>query len=129
MGRETSLTSLWTIITPRHTGCGDTPEEKGQEALDNDFHMRQGKAEAIQDYIKREEMMPLSLQNSTKRKRSEASQSSQKEARGDSAAVKKAIQQTIVARRREEVRDDCREQEDRAQDKTCSAGDTFHTLS
>ena len=70
------------IITPRHTGCGDTPEEKGQEALDNDFHMRQGKAEAIQDYIKREEMMPLSLQNSTKRKRSEASESSQKEARG-----------------------------------------------
>ena len=28
--------------------------------------MRQGKADAIQDYINREEMMSLSLQNSTK---------------------------------------------------------------
>ena len=32
-------------------------------------------------------------------------------------------------RRREEVRDDPRAQEDRARDKTDSAGDNFHTLS
>ena len=40
-----------------------TPGEKGQEALDNDFDMRQGKGEAIQDFINREEMMSVSLQN------------------------------------------------------------------
>ena len=45
------------------------------------------------------------------------------------SAVKKAIQQTAVSRRREEVRDDHREQEDRARDKTGSAGDNLHTLS
>ena len=33
------------------------------------------------------------------------------------SAVKRAIQQTIVSRRREEVSDDRREQEDRARDK------------
>ena len=40
-------------------------EEKGEDALDNDFDTRQGKAEATQDHINREEMMSLSLQNST----------------------------------------------------------------
>ena len=30
---------------------GELPEELGQEALDNYFDMRQGKAESIQDYI------------------------------------------------------------------------------
>ena len=37
--------------------------------------------------------------------------------------------QTIVSRRREEVRDDRREQEDRARDKTCSAADKFPIIS
>ena len=32
-------------------GYGELPEELGQEALDNYFDMRQGKAESIQDYI------------------------------------------------------------------------------
>ena len=45
------------------------------------------------------------------------------------SAVKWAIHQTIVSRRREEVRDDRREQEDRARDKTGSAGDNIYTLS
>ena len=43
--------------------------------------------------------------------------------------MKNAIQWTIVARRREEVRDDRREQRDRARDKTGSAGKNGHTLS
>ena len=43
--------------------------------------------------------------------------------------VKNSNQQTVVARRREEVRGDRREQEDRSQDKTGSACDNLHTLS
>ena len=35
----------------------------------------------------------------------------------------------MQSRRREEVRDDRREQEDRADDKTGSVGDNMHTLS
>ena len=38
-------------------GNGALPEELGQEALDNYFDMRQGKAESIQDYIFREEIL------------------------------------------------------------------------
>ena len=45
------------------------------------------------------------------------------------SVVCETILQTIVAMRREEVRDDRREQEDRACDETGSAGDNFHTLS
>ena len=52
---KTSSTTL------RNNGYGDTLEEKGQEALDNYFDVRQGKAEAIQDYVNREEIMSLSL--------------------------------------------------------------------
>ena len=52
--------------TLRINGNGDTLAENGQEALDNYFDMRQGEAEAIQDYINREDLMSLSLQNSTK---------------------------------------------------------------
>ena len=43
--------------------------------------------------------------------------------------MKKAIQQTLVARRRPEVRGDRREQEDRARDKAGIAGDNFHAFS
>ena len=52
------------IETLSNNGYGDILEEKCQEALDNHFDMRQGKE--IQDYINREEMMSLSLQNSTR---------------------------------------------------------------
>ena len=47
-------------------GCGDTPEEKGQEALDKLLRYATKKAEAIQDYINREEMLFLSLQTEMK---------------------------------------------------------------
>ena len=42
----------------------ETPRKNG--LLDDCSDTRQGKAEAIQDYINREEVMSLSLQNSTK---------------------------------------------------------------
>ena len=35
----------------KDNGYGELPEELGQEALDNYFDMRQGKAESIQDYF------------------------------------------------------------------------------
>ena len=41
--------------------------------------------------------------------------------------MKRAIQQITVSRRREEVRDDCREQEDRPRDKTAVVI-IFHTF-
>ena len=43
----------------KDNGYGDLPEELGQEALDNNFDMRQGKAESIQDHIFRKEFSPL----------------------------------------------------------------------
>ena len=43
-------------------GYGELPGELGQEALDNYFDMRQGKAESIQDYIFREEILTVALQ-------------------------------------------------------------------
>ena len=39
-----------------NNGCEDTLGEQGQEALDNDFDVRQGKSEPNQDHINREEM-------------------------------------------------------------------------
>ena len=108
--------------------------------------MRQGKAEAIQDSINREEMMSLSLQNSAKMALVEVMRGywlvctavlSEQEIAGirivtegctGLSAVKKAHQQTVVARRREGIRDDRCEQEDRSRDTTVSAGENFHTL-
>ena len=46
----------------KDNGYGELPEELGQEALDNYFDMRQGKAESIQDYIFREEILTVALQ-------------------------------------------------------------------
>ena len=115
--------------------------------MDNNFDTRKGKAEAIQDYINGEEMTSLSLQNDTNIAldvkmhcywlfRTSALTVPEIEGiqiitQGSTglSAVQNAIQQTIVARRREEVRDDRREQEDRARGKTGSAGDNVHTLS
>ena len=45
----------------KDNGCGEHPEELGQEALDNYFDMRQGKAESILDYIFREEILIVAL--------------------------------------------------------------------
>ena len=39
----------------KDNGYGELPEELGQEALDNCFDMRQGKAESILDHIFSEE--------------------------------------------------------------------------
>ena len=43
----------------KDNGYGELPEELGQEAFDNYFDMRQGKAESIQDYIFSEEFSLL----------------------------------------------------------------------
>ena len=53
------------IICLKDNGYGELPEELGQEALDNYFDMRQGKAENIQDYIFREEILTVALQKDT----------------------------------------------------------------
>ena len=49
----------------KDNGYGELPEELGQEALDNYFDMRQGKAESIQYYIFREEILTVALQKDT----------------------------------------------------------------
>ena len=49
----------------KDNGYGELPEELGQEALDNYFDMRQGKADSIQDYIFREEILTVALQKDT----------------------------------------------------------------
>ena len=45
----------------KDNGFGELPEELGQEALDNHFDMRQGKAESILDYTFREEILTVVL--------------------------------------------------------------------
>ena len=44
----------------KDNGYGKLPEELGQEALDNCFDMRQGKAESIQDhfFVKKFSLLP-----------------------------------------------------------------------
>ena len=49
----------------KDNGYGELPEELGQEALDNYYDMRQGKAESIQDNIFREEILTVALQKDT----------------------------------------------------------------
>ena len=49
----------------KDNGYGELPEELGQEALDSHFDMRQGKAESIQDYIFREEILTVAWQKDT----------------------------------------------------------------
>ena len=49
----------------KDNGYGELPEELGQEALDNYVDIRQGKAESIQDYIFREEILTVALQKDT----------------------------------------------------------------
>ena len=49
----------------KDNGYGELPEELGQEALNNYFDMRQGKAESIQDYIFREEILTVALKKDT----------------------------------------------------------------
>ena len=49
----------------KDNGCGELPEELGQNALDNNFDMRQGKAESILDYMFREEILTVALKKDT----------------------------------------------------------------
>ena len=114
---------------------GELLEELGQEALDNCFDMRQGKAESIQDYIFREEIPTVALKKDTAVDldekirgywRMRTSNLTEREVSGikiitqvqtQLAQVKNAITQTIVAKKREEVRADLRKAGDRARDR------------
>ena len=106
LGREilANFTEENIITTLRNTDWkGTLLKKKGQEALDNYFDMRQGKAEAIQDHINRDKNMSLSLQNSPRRcvvagssahqprqsKRSQVSESSPRDARDCLSAEKR----------------------------------------
>ena len=119
----------------KDNGYGELPEEVGQEALDNYFDMRLGKAESILDYIFREEILTVALKKDTAIDLDEkirgywlmrTSNLTERDISGikiitqgqrELAQVKKAITQTIVAKKREEVRDDLREAGDRARDR------------
>ena len=119
----------------KDNGYGELLEELGQEALDDYFDMRQGKAESIQEYIFREGILTVALQKDTAIDLDEKSRGywlmrtsnlTEREISGikiitrgqtQLAQVKKAINQTIVAKKREEVRDDLREAGDRARDR------------
>ena len=119
----------------KDNGYGELLEELGQEALDNYFDMRQGKAESILDYIFREEILTVALKKDTAIDLDEkirgywlmrTSNLMEREISGikiitqvqtELAQIKKAIIQTIVAKKREEVRDDLREAGDRARDR------------
>ena len=59
--------SQWTNIIQclKDNGYVELPEELGQEALENYFDMPQGKAESIQDYIFREEILTVALKKDT----------------------------------------------------------------
>ena len=124
-----------TIQCPKTNGYGELPEELGQEALDNFFDTRQGKAESILDYIFREEILTVALKKDTAIDLDEkirgywlmrTSNLTEREISGIKiithfqthlAQVEKAITQTIVAKKSEDVRKDLREAGDRARDR------------
>ena len=116
-------------------GYGELPEGLGQEALENYFDMRQRKAERIMDYIFREEIHTVALKKDTAIDLDEkirgywlmrTSNLTEREISGikiitegqtELAQVKRAITQTIVAKKLEEVRDDLCEAGDTARDR------------
>ena len=49
----------------KDNGYGELPEELVQEALDNNFDLRQGKAESKQDYMIRQEILTVALLKDT----------------------------------------------------------------
>ena len=118
----------------KDNGYGELLEELGHKALDNYFDMRQGKTESILDYIFREELLTVAWKKDTAIDLDEkirgywlmrTSNLTEREIFGikiitqgqtQLAQVKKATQ-TIVAKKREEVRDDLREAGDRARDR------------
>ena len=119
----------------KDNGYGELPEELGQEALDNYFDMRQQMAESIQDYIFHEDILTVALKKDTAIDLDEkirgywlmrTSNLTDREVSGikiitqgqtQLTQVKKAITLTIVAKKREEVRDDLREAGDRVRDR------------
>ena len=119
----------------KDNGYGELLEQLGQEALDHYSDMRQGKAESILDYIFREEILTVALKKDRAVDLDEkirgywlmrTSNLTEREISGikiitqgqtQLAQVNKAITQTIVAKRREEFRDDLREAGDRARDR------------
>ena len=147
--QDVSLFTVGKIIQClKDNGYGELPEELGQEALDNYFEMRQGKAESILDYIFRQEMLSVALKKDTAIDLAEkirgywlmrTSNLTEREISGISiitqgqtqlAQVTKAITQTIVAEKREEVRDDLCEAGDRARDRLGGYAEApnFHLL-
>ena len=114
---------------------GELPEELGQEALDNYFDMRQGKAESIIDYIFREEFLTVALKKNTAINLDEkirgywlmrTSNLTEREISGikiitqgqtQLAQVKKGLHPDDCCKKREEVRDDLREEGHRARDR------------
>ena len=59
------LTVVNIIQCFKDNGYGEFPEELGQEALDNFFDMRRGKAESILDHIFRDEILTVALKKDT----------------------------------------------------------------
>ena len=130
----------------KDNGYGELPEELGQETFHKYFDMRQGKEESILDYIFREEILTVARKKDTAIDLDEKirgywlmrpSNLTEGEISGikiitqgqtQLAQVKKAITQTIVARKREEVRDDLCEAGDRARDRPGghAAAPNFH---
>ena len=130
----------------KDNGYGELPEELGQEALDNYFDTRQGKAESIPDHIFREEIHTVALKKDTATDLDEkvrgywlmrTSNLTEREisrikiiTQGQTqlAQVEKAITQTLVAKKREEGMDDLREAGDRARDRPGGYAETpnFH---
>ena len=64
--QDVSQFTVEKIIQCLKENCyGELPEGLEQEALDNYFDMRQGKAESILDYIFREEILIVALKKDT----------------------------------------------------------------
>ena len=116
--QDVSQFTVDNIIQCLKDNCyGELLEELGQEALDNYFDMRQAKAESIQGYIFREEILTVALKKDTAVDLDEKTRGYWLMRTSNLTEIKKAITQTIVAKTREEVRDDLRDAGDRARDR------------
>ena len=128
----------------KDNGYGELLEELGPESSDNYFDMRQGKAENIRGFsvkkfslllcrrtqplisMKKFEDIGWRERRFSRNEKFLESRSSQGQTQF--AQVRKVITQTIVAKKREEVRDDLREAGDRARDRLggCAEAPNFH---
>ena len=130
----------------KDNGYGELLEELGRKALDNNFDMRQEQGGKHPGFHFREEILTVALKKDTAIDLDEKSRGywlmrtsnlTEREISGikiitqvqtQLAQVNKAITQTIVAKKREEVRDDLREAGDRARDRPggCAGAPNFH---